>query len=176
MLLRKVNAVFALVSTLLLMDHAIFQAVRMLSKGSVEQNASSLPRILFAVMMIHAIISIVLGILGHKGAEKRKCNSYPALNRGAIFQRAGGVLMILLTVLHILGAVGVMTPPKIVHAVLPPLFFAVVLAHTAISTGKAFITLGIGNGRFYKIASVFVKVLCGATLVADVVGFYLYQV
>ena len=46
--------------------------------------------------------------------------------------------------------------------------------HTAISTSKAFITLGIGSAMFVKTVDIAVKVICGVTLVADIVGFYLY--
>ena len=60
MILRKINAWLSLLTTLLFLDHAIFHAVWMLSKGTIEKSADSMPRILFAVMMIHAIVSIVL--------------------------------------------------------------------------------------------------------------------
>jgi hypothetical protein len=36
------------------------------------------------------------------------------------------------------------------------------------------ITLGIGNAKTVKAVDIIVKVLCAVTLVADVVGFYLY--
>ena len=35
------------------------------------------------------------------------------------------------------------------------------------------ITLGIGNARLVKMIDIFVKVLCGATLIAGVIGIYL---
>ena len=174
MLLRKINAGISLLITLLVMDHAIFHAAWMLSRGSIEKTGNSRP--MFAVMMAHAIISIVLAVLGHKGAEKRKCKSYANLNVITVLQRISGVLLIVLTVLHILGTVGVLQPPQMVHAILPPLFFAFVLMHTAISTPKAFVTLGIGNAKFIKVLGIAMKVICVATLIADVAGFYLYLV
>jgi hypothetical protein len=67
-----------------------------------------------------------------------------------------------------------MTPPHIVHTLVPPIFFAVALAHTAVSTSKAFITLGIGNAGFIKVFDVIIKAICAATLIATVIGFYLY--
>ena len=82
--------------------------------------------------------------------------------------------MIVFTALHIAGASGAMQPPHIVHTILPPLFFAIALAHAAISTDKALITLGIGNARFIKIVNVAIGLVCAATLVADIIGFYLY--
>ena len=53
------------------------------------------------------------------------------------------------------------------------LFFTIVLTHIAISTGKAFITLGIGNAKFIKVVDIVMKVICGATLIAGVIGIYL---
>ena len=46
MLLRKINAVISLLITLLLMDHAIFMGVWMLSEGGIDQNATKLPWLL----------------------------------------------------------------------------------------------------------------------------------
>ena len=176
MLLRKINAGVSLLCTLLLMSHAIIHAVWMLSRGSIEKNASAIPWVLFGLMLTHAFISIDLAISAHEGVEKRKCNSYPKMNVPTNIQRASGMAMILFTVLHILGTIGVLQPPPAVHAVLPPLFFTIALMHTAISTSKAFITLGIGNVKLVKTVDVLVKVICVATLIADVVGFYLYLV
>ena len=176
MMLRKINAWLSLVITTMLLDHAIFNAVWMLSKGGIEKTANSIPWILFRLMMLHAIISIALAILGHKGAEKRKCKSYSNMNISTNIQRMSGVSLILLTVLHIAGTIGLLQPPKIIHAILPPLFFTIALMHTAVSTSKAFITLGIGNAKLVKIADIAIKVICVITLFADVIGFYLYLV
>ena len=69
-----------------------------------------------------------------------------------------------------------MQPPQIVHVIVPPVFFTLVMVHISASTGKALITLGIGNAKFVKIADVVVKIICLFTLIADIIGFYLYQV
>ena len=175
-MLRKINAVISLFITVLLMTHAINNAVWMLSMGRFILSINKLSWVLFCLMMVHAIISIVLAILGHKGAEKRKCNGYPNLNKQTYIQRASGVLLIVFTVLHVLGTIGVMNPPRVIHAILPPLFFTLSLAHVAVSGSKAFISLGLGNAKFVKVADVFIKLLCIATLLADVIGFYLFLV
>ena len=96
------------------------------------------------------------------------------MNRVTYIQRASGISLILLTFLHIAGTVGILTPPQLVHAILPPVFFAITLMHAAISTSKAFVTLGIGNAKIIKVFDIAMKCLCVATLIADVVGFYLY--
>ena len=174
MTLRKINACLSLVVVLLLFDHAAFNGVWMLARGAIVKSTDDISWVMFGAMMVHAILSIVLAILGHKGAEKRKCKGYPNFNRGTYLQRASGIALIVLTVLHIAGTAGPLRPPQIVHAVLPPLFFAIALIHTAISGSKAFITLGIGNTIVYKIADIAIKVLCGVILILDVIGFYLH--
>lgn len=172
MILRKINAWLSLITAVIFFDHAIFHAVWMLSRGGIEKNGGFLTRILFAIMAAHAIISLVLVISGHIGTKK--CKSYANMNKMTYIQRISGILLLPLTILHILGAVGVIQPSPSVHAILPPVFFAVCLMHTAISTGKAFITLGMGNAKSIKIADIAIKVICALIWIADVAGFYLY--
>ena len=174
MLLRKINATISLLTTVLLLDHAIFNAVWMLSKGSVKQSAPVAPRILVVLMVLHAGISIYFAISAHKGCEKRKVNNYTKMNAATIFQRVSGILLIIFTALHVASATGAMHTPHIIHAIVPPIFFTIALAHTAVSTSKAFITLGIGNAKFIKVVSFVMAVICAATLIADILGFYLY--
>ena len=175
MKLRKINAVLSLLSTVLLLDHAIFLSVWMLSGCTIQQSATNLPWLLVWLMAAHAALSIALGILGHKGAEKRECKEYPQMNIPTIMQRFSGILMLPLTTLHVLGTVGILHPPKLVHTLLPPVFFAIVLAHTAVSVSKALITLGIGSAKFIKTADIIAKALCAATLLASVIGFIPYS-
>lgn len=174
-MLRKINAVISLIITVLLLDHAIFNAIWMLSMGSIQKN-SFVSRVLLGLMLVHAIMSIVLAVLGHKGAEKRKCNEYKKLNRATNIQRIGGILLIIFTILHVLGTIGITQTPRAVHMVLPPLFFAVALMHVAVSGSKPFISLGIGSAKFIKIADIVIKIICALTLVACVIGFYLFLV
>ena len=172
MWLRKTNAVLSLVSTILILVHAIFLSVWMLSRCSIAKAETPLPWVLVFVMVLHAIISIILGILGHKNTEKRKCKTYPKQNVQTIVQRISGILILVLLVLHIAGASNYYQP-KILHAILHPLFFIIVLAHVAVSTSKAFITLGIGNAKSIKIIDIVIKIICTLTIIACIVGFYL---
>ena len=173
---RKINAGLSLLTSVMLLVHAIFHAVRMISIGAIEKSGTVMAWILFGLMLTHAFISIDLAINSHEGTEKRKCRSYPKLNAATIFQRISGVVLIVFTALHVAGAAGFMTPPPIIHATVPTVFFTVALAHTAVSTSKAFITLGIGNAKLVKTVDIVVKVICVATLIASLTGFYLYKV
>lgn len=174
MILRKINAVISLITTVLFMDHAIFNAVWMLSRGSVEKSADFMPWVLVGFMALHAIISIELAMTAHQVVEKKDVASYPKKNVATVVQRISGMLLIVLTALHIAGTAGPLQPPQFIHAVLPVLFYIVAFAHVAISTSKALITLGVGNAKVIKAFDIIVKVICALTLVADIVGFYLY--
>lgn len=173
MTLRKINAVLSIVITVLLLDHAIFNAVWMLSKGSFAKT-TVLSWVLFGLMMVHAVLCIIFGIQAHRGEEKQNANAYTKVDISTKIQRIGGLLLIPFSVFHILGTIGVMQPPQVIHAILPPLFFALCMLHVAISGSKALITLGIGNAKLIKGVDIAVKALCAATLIAGVVGFYLY--
>ena len=172
MLLRKINAGLSLITTILLVDHAMFLSVWMLARCSFDVSNEEMPYVLAGLAAIHALLSIILAIRGHKGAKKEKVKSYPKMNIPTMVQRITGILMILMLGLHIAGAKN-HYKPKMLHAVFHPVFFAVALAHAAVSVSKAMITLGIGNAKTVKIVNVVMRTLCVVTFVACVIGFYL---
>ena len=161
MKLRKINAVFSLITTVLLLAHAISTAFWMLSRGKVIPfGGHTLPRVLVLAVIAHAIVSIVLMITTNKGRKNRKTRTYPNLNASTMVQRISGVLMIVFTWLHVAGATGVIKLPQIIHAFVPPFFFLLVMSHVAVSGSKAFITLGIGNATFVKRLDIVIKLIC----------------
>ena len=170
---RKINAAVSLLTTIFLLAHAICLSIYMLSGESTAKPSGLIGWILMGLMLAHALISIDLALSAHGETENRKGKKYPKMNVSTIIQRASGMLMVPATALHIAGATGAMVPPPIVHVIVPPLFFSMVLTHIAVSTGKAFITLGIGNAKFIKVVDIVMKVICGATLIAGVIGIYL---
>ena len=176
MLMRKINAGLSLLTAFLLLDHAIFKAVRMISRGTIEKGGTFISWILFGLMLAHAVISIDLAVSAHLETETRKGKSYPKLNISTMIQRITGMVLIVFAGLHVAGAAGYMTPPPIVHAIVPAVFFTIALTHVAVSTSKAFITLGIGNAKFVKTVDLVIKVICAATLITALAGFYLYKV
>lgn len=172
MILRKANAYISLATTILLLYHAGFCSVWMLSRCKIENPKTPISIILVALMVVHAVLSIIMAFLGHKGAEKRKCNEYPKLNVSTYVQRISGIMMLLLLGFHIAGAANYYRP-KILHAIVHPIFFMVALAHVSVSASKAFITLGIGNAKAIKILDMFMKIICLIIFVAGFVGFYI---
>ena len=174
MLTRKINAGISLLSTFLILAHAISIAVWLLSMGAISRIPAIVPRILTVLVLIHAVISVALLVSGNVRGEPRKSKKYPKLNRTMIVQRISGVLTVLFTALHVVGAMGALQLPGIAHAIISPLFFAIALIHVAVSTSKALITLGIGNGKVIKIVDILIKVVCAATWIADVAGAFLF--
>ena len=174
MMLRKINAVLSLVITGMLLNHAISLGAWMLSRGAVQISVSNMPWVMLRLMGVHALISIILLIRTYKGSKKNKGTSYVKMNIPTVVQRISGGLLVLFTGLHVAGAAGFMQPPQVVHAIVPPLFFTLVMAHVAVSVSKAFVTLGIGNAKTMKVVDIVTKVICVVTLIADVVGFYLF--
>ena len=172
MLLRKINAGVSLLTTFFLLGHAIFLSIWMLSRCSIEKSNNFIPWILLGLMVIHALISIELGVSAHKDIEKKKCKTYPKQNIVTVLQRMSGVAMILLIMLHIMGSANGFQP-QILHAVLHPLFFGLALSHAAVSTSKAFVTLGIGNAKLVKVIDIVMGLLCGVTIIASILGFCL---
>ena len=180
MKLRKINAGISLLCTGLLLNHTAVHAIWMLTHGRLPKITTNsyriVPWVLVVLMLAHAAISIVLAVLGHKGSIKGRYNGYAKLNRVTYIQRFSGIALLLFSALHIAGAAGFMTPPPFIHAAVSAVFFTIALAHAAISTGKAFITLGIGNAAFIKAADIVIKIVCAAALIAAITGFYLYRV
>lgn len=173
MLLRKINAGLSLFSTLFLLEHAVFIALYIFSRGRILNPIPKAGWILSGLVAAHAFISVALAISAHRNGGKQPYKSYPKMNLSTVIQRASGILLLPFIALHVAGATGAMTPPRLIHSIVPPLFFLVALAHTAVSFSKALITLGIGNARFVRVADIVMKLICVLTLVADIVGFYL---
>lgn len=174
MKLRKINAVFSLISTILIFGHAISLGICMLTNTKPPDMVGVMAFLLTAVMAIHAVLSIIPVFLAKKDKPEYKVKEYPKMNVPTMVQRISGILMIPFTALHILGATRITNNPDILQAILPPIFFLFVLAHVAVSTSKAFITLGIGNYKFVNIADKVIKLICILTLILDVFGFYIY--
>ena len=146
----------------------------MLSRGGVQKTLSPLSWVLLWAMMAHAVVSIIILIKGRKENKKSESRTYSKDNVSTLVQRVSGILLIVFTVLHVMGTIGVITPPKPVHAIVVPLFFALSLAHVAVSGSKPLISLGVGNAKVIKVVDILIKAICALTLIASVIGFYLY--
>ena len=172
-MLKKLNAVLSLLTTLLLVDHALFFSAWMMSGGTITVSSSAMPYVLAGLMVVHAAISVFVLVVGGQDGEGSKGKSYPKENISTIVQRLSGGLIIILLAMHITSAASDFQP-KMLHAIIEPLFFAASFAHVALSTGKALTTLGVGNAKVIKAVNIVMKVLCAAALIFGVVSLYIY--
>lgn len=170
--MRKINAALGLLAAVLLLDHAIFFSIWMLSRCSIAKSGEVLPMLLACVMIVHMLFSIAILITDKKGAKEKKHKVYYKLNIETYIQRITGVLIILLIALHLFGAANYFQP-KMLHAVLHPLFFGAALAHVSVSVGRALVTLGVGSAGAIRVINIAMKALCCAIFVAGVIGFYI---
>lgn len=175
MKLRKINAVLALATTVLLLMHAISVAVWMFSRGKIIPiGGHTLPKVLIWVAVSHTVLCLLFMVFANIDKKIKKGRTYAKLNVPTMVQRISGVLLIIFTWLHIAGAKGIIPIPDVIYAILSPLFFLLVMAHIAVSGSKAFISLGIGNAKFIKIIDICIKAICIVTALADIIGFYYF--
>ena len=123
MKLRKINAVFSLISTILIFGHAISLGICMLTNTKPPDMVGVMSFLLTAVMAIHAVLSIIPAFLAKKDKPEYKVKEYPKMNIPTMVQRISGILMIPFTAIHILGAARITNTPDILQAILPPIFF-----------------------------------------------------
>ena len=169
---RKVNAVFSLVCTFLILVHSSYDAIWMMGRGLVPNLPKPMAFILMGAVIIHTILSVVTAILGSGGKSEIKGTMYKKENVQTLVQRIFGILMVLLLVPHIIG-MGNHLAPKGLHSIIHPIFFLAVCGHTGISASKAFITLGIGNAKTIKVIDIVARILCILIFIASIVGLYL---
>ena len=169
---RKVNAALSLVCTFLILVHGAYDAVWMMLRGLVPNLPKPIAFVLMGFVIVHTILSIVTAILGSGGKSEIKGTMYAKENIKTLVQRIFGGLMLLLLAPHILG-MGNRLAPKVLHSIIHPIFFLAVYGHTAISSSKAFITLGIGNAKTIKAIDIVASILCVTIFIASIVGLYL---
>ena len=112
MTIRKINAGLSLITTFLILCHAIALAAWMLSMGRIIPKASQLPWVLTWITGIHAVISIFIMASELKEKKKNKGVEYPKDSASTVVQRLSGMLMLVFTFLHIAGTIGLMQPPQ----------------------------------------------------------------
>ena len=140
--LRKINAAVSLLSTLLIVIHGGYDAFWMFFRGKIPTLPKVIAIILMITVLIHIILSITIIIFGIKESKGKKGKLYKKQNIKTLLQRIFGILMLVLIPLH--GAwMWNRLSPKILHSFIHTIFFIAVYGHIAISTSKAFITLGL---------------------------------
>lgn len=138
MVLKKINAVIALLAAVLLALHNILNA-RMMILGRVEESPTGLAHALIGLLFIHILISLSFSVFRNEGNKK----IYSKVSIPTLFQRITALAMIPLVLFHGFiraGQFGIgLIPILIAH------FFIMLLAYTHIplSVPNALVTLGI---------------------------------
>ena len=77
---RKLNAVISLMTTVMLLLHAILLSIWILSGGRTVKPAGLMGWILMGFMIAHALISIDLALSAHAETQTRKGKMYGEWN------------------------------------------------------------------------------------------------
>ena len=175
MILKKINAVTAILSVFALLAHMGYNAYLYLS-FSYNETVSGITTLLVVVFVcIHAVCGMCSVFLLGDGT---RLDNYRKQNKGVILQRVSAALIFPLLIIHMktfdLLKNSAEKSQWFLFGLLifiQILFYAVVLVHIATSFSKAFITLGVLSDRNkQKILDRLVYVFCTMVLVFMVVA------
>lgn len=168
---KKINAITSLVSTLLIIVHGGYDAFWMFFRDKIPTLPKVISILLIISVLIHIVLSIIIVISGIKNNKGKKEKIYKKQNIRTILQRIFAVVTMLLIPLHSIGMSNRLSP-KLLHAIVHPIFFIAVYGHVAVSTSKAFITLGIGNTKFIKVIDIVMSIILLFIFLASLNGLY----
>jgi len=164
MKVKKINAVLALISVLLLFTHSIYEVFSFLAFYYNPMVTSAIAFTLASCMMLHAAISMTVLGVKHDGNALDK---YPKENIRTIIQRGSACGLLLILPFHIktgdwisskFGGFGFL----VVLIILGILFWAFTFIHIGSSFTRALITLGILKSvKTQKILDWIIWVICG---------------
>lgn len=161
MQIKKANACISLIVVLLFLVHCLYQDYAYLNFLHQPEISAFLGFGLLFFMVIHVILAISSMILKHDSLKIE----YPALNKGTLLQRITGVLLLVLTLVHmntfklVTGAASF--GEVIMLDTIQVLFFAAGFLHIALSFDKALITLGfIVDRKKDRIIKTAVSIIC----------------
>ncbi len=151
MKLKKANAVLGLLSAPLLLAHIGYTVASYLSMNDnpALKKATAIPFVM--AVLLHAILGMLSVFLLGDGT---RLDLYPKQNRNTVVQRVTAALILPLLILHLKAVSAIQSfavkgrwVPIGLILLLQILFYAVVLAHTAVSLSRAFVTLGWLSSR-----------------------------
>ena len=138
MVLKKINAVIALATAILLALHNTLNARMMLLKR-VDESPTVLAYCLIGLFLVHVLVSLFMLLFRHERSKRHYAN----VGKGWLLQRITAIAMIPLVLFHGFvraGQFGIgLIPILVVH------FFIMLLAyiHIPLSVPNALVTLGI---------------------------------
>jgi len=148
MILKKGNAVIALLLITACLTHVVAELVFVISKGKGVSTDSIdfLAGIVMTLAMTHVLVSILIITVFHDNKVKIL---YPRSNVRTILQRVSGVLMLFFLFLHmhtsarLIAHADAGTGYKLLNYMIMVFFFAMVFLHISVSFSGALVTLGV---------------------------------
>ena len=144
MKLKKANAIFGLLTIVLLLVHAGYEMYAYIKFIYAPFVTAFLSYLVLGALLVHMVLGMSIMMFAHDGADLK---AYPKENRSVIIQRGSAIAMMVLVFAHI-KAFDILQShfggifSLILVVVLQAAFFAAVFLHVATSFSKAFITLG----------------------------------
>ncbi|SCW48522.1 hypothetical protein SAMN02910456_01341 [Ruminococcaceae bacterium YRB3002] len=167
---KKVNAVLGLAIIAAFLVHILYEIISFLTFYYNPSVTKTIANIVAPMTIAHIIISAVIVFIAH---DKGNGLRYPKLNVRTIIQRISAVIMVLLLPVHF-QTFGMLQRSAedgragfIALIALQILFYGIVLTHVAVSTGNAFITLGlIDTEQKRRRLDVAIWIICAVLFVA----------
>lgn len=144
MKLKKANALFGLLTILLLLVHAGYQMIAYIQFCYNPGVTKILGYLILAALLVHMALGMSIMMFSKDSAEVR----YPKENKSVILQRGSAIAILVLVFAHLnayeilmshAGGIGSFVLVMLLQA----LFFGSIFTHIATSFSKAFITLGL---------------------------------
>lgn len=157
MIRKKINAVIAILISLMLIDHSIACSIHLITHN-YEDSIAAPAIILTCLVVIHASISIFAVFVKHDNRTVK----YKKLNRGTMVQRITGIAVILVLIPHAICA-WMFMPERVTQLFIVTHFIFVIVAdiHAAISVPKGLVTLGLlASEKKYKICQIICWIIC----------------
>ena len=168
MKLKKANALFGLLTILLLLVHAGYQMIAYVKFLYNPFVTKLLSYLVLGALLIHMVLGMSILMFAHDGSDLGK---YPRQNRAVILQRASAIGILVFVFGH-MKAYDILTShfgghfSLVLALLLQTLFFGSAFLHVGISFSRALITLGLlSSPEKKKILDWVVWVLCGIAFV-----------
>ena len=162
MVLKKINALVALLSAIMLVDHTVACGILMMLDRINESEAVP-AYILMGLVGVHAVISMLMITVFHDGSSTK----YGELYRATILQRVSGILMLIPIMGHIL----ISDKNGIAYGVLHILLVVLSLLHTSVSVPNALVTMGVVKSmKSHKVAFIISAVISAVVTIIGITG------
>ena len=165
MVLKKVNAIIALIVSLVMMIHNTMN-MQMVRLGRVEDSPKMIARALIFFFIIHAFVSIFIIIFKNDGKETK----YTNISSGWLVQRITGIALLPIVIIHGFLNVGDFGLQVIHIIIIQVVIMLLSYIHIPIAVPNALVTLGfIDNIKTHKVVRLALWVVCVALFIINLI-------